>query len=110
MGALNVVAALYVVPRFEVIFQDSMPGRPLPALTLFIVAARFPLAFLALAWPIAGMVAVWRRTRGAIWIVGLGLLFFFALVPVTVFALLTPMVAQDGGMSDAPLDNAAASR
>ena len=102
LGAINIFLPLFVVPKFEQIFQDALPGKPLPGITLFLIAARIPLALIALAWPMAGIIAVWRRHRAAIWIVSLGLLFFFALIPITIFALFMPMNTGITGMSDAP--------
>jgi hypothetical protein len=83
---------------------------PLPVLTRFIIAARIPLMLIALAWSMAGIAAVWRRSRAAIWIVNFGLLFFFALIWITTVALLMPRVVFIAAMSDASLTSPASSR
>jgi type II secretory pathway component PulF len=110
LGAINIFLFLFIVPKFEQIYQDAIPGMPLPGITAFIIAARIPLALIALAWPIAGIIAIWQRHRGAIWIINLGYLYFFPLIGVTVIALFMPMTGGIiVGMSDAPLTSAASS-
>jgi hypothetical protein len=109
LGAINLFLLLFSVPKFEEIFQEALPGKPLPDLTLFIIASHIPLAVIALAWSMAGIATVWRRDRIAIWIVSLGLLFFFVLIPITIFALYMPMAVTTDGMSDASLASPASS-
>ena len=109
LGGINVFLALFIVPKFEQIFQDALPGQRLPGLTEFIMEDQIPLALLAVVWPVGGIVAVWRRYRAAIWIVGIGCVFFFFLIGVTITALFQPMIAIDGGM-EAPLTSAEGSR
>ena len=110
LSAINIFLPLFIVPKFEQIYQDAIPGMPLPGITVFIIAARFPLALVALAWPIAGIITVWRRQRAAVWIIKLGYLYFFLLIGVTVIALFMPMTSGIIiGMSDAPLTSAVSS-
>jgi hypothetical protein len=110
MGAFNLFLPLFIVPKFEEIYAEALPGMPLPVLTRFIIAARIPLMLIALAWSMAGIAAVWRRSRAAIWIVNFGLLFFFALIWITTVALLMPRVVFIAAMSDASLTSPASSR
>jgi hypothetical protein len=112
LGAINIFLPLFVVPKFEQIYQDALPEMPLPGITVFIITARFPLALVAFAWPIIGIITVWRRKRAAIWIINLGYLYFFLLIGITVIALFRPMIMTGiitGGMSDAPLTSAVSS-
>jgi hypothetical protein len=109
LGAINIFLPLFIVPKFEQIYQDAIPGMPLPGITVFIIAARYPLALVAFAWPIAEIIAVWRRQRAAIWIINLGYLYFFLLIGVTVIALFMPMTRMVVGMSDASPASAASS-
>jgi type II secretory pathway component PulF len=110
LGLINIFLSLDVVPKFQQIYQEALPGMPLPALTNFIITARYALAFVALTWPIVGIVALGRRHRAATWIINIGDLCFFLLVPVTTLALFMPMTGGMAvGMSDAPLTNAASS-
>ncbi len=110
LSAINIFLPLFIVPKFEQIYQDAIPGMPLPGITAFIIAARVSLALLALAWPIAGIVAVWQRNRAAIWIINLGYVYFFPLIGITVIALFMPMTGGIiVGMSDAPLTSAVSS-
>jgi hypothetical protein len=110
LGAINLFVLFFFVPDFEQMYHYTLHGRQLPGITLFIMAARIPLAFIALAWSISGIVTVWKRHRAAIWIVNLGLLFFFALVWVTTVALLMPRVVFIAGMSDTSLTSPTASQ
>jgi len=107
--AINIFLPLFIVPKFEQIFQDALPGRPLPLITQFIISDRILLALIALAWPIAGIIAVWRQHRAAFWIINLGILFFVALLVVSIIALFMPMVSVDCGLSGASLTSATAS-
>jgi hypothetical protein len=110
LGLINIFLPLFIVPKFELIYQEALPGLPLPGITAFIIAARFPLALVAFAWPIAGIIGVWRQHRTAIWIINLGCLYFFTLIGFTVIALFMPMT--DGiivGMSPPSLTSAASS-
>ena len=110
LGAINIFVSLFIVPKFEQIYQDALPGMPLPGITVFVIAARFPLALVALMWPIAGIITFQRRKRAAIWIIKLGHLYFFLLLGVTVIALFMPMTGGIiVGMSDAPLTSAVSS-
>jgi type II secretory pathway component PulF len=107
LGAINVFLSLFIVPKFEQIYQDALPGMPLPELTVFIIAARLPLALVALAWPIAGIITVKRQQSDAFWIIKLGCLYFFLLIGITIFALFIPMGGGIiVGMSEAPLTSA----
>jgi hypothetical protein len=110
LGAINIFLPLFLVPKFERIYQDALPGRPLPEITVFIIAARFLFALVAFAWPIVGVIAVWRRQRAAIWIINLGYLYFLLAIGVTVFALFMPIGGDlITGMPDAPLKSAVSS-
>jgi type II secretory pathway component PulF len=109
LAAINIFLSLFIVPKFEQIYQDALPGLPLPGVTAFIIAARFPLVFVAIAWSIVGSIAIWRQPRGAIWIVNLAYLYFIFLIGVTVIALFLPMNGIIVGMSDAHLNSAVSS-
>ena len=92
---------LFVVPKFQMIFADALPGKPLPGMTLLFFRYNFLFALTALAWPIVGIGLYRLQNRYAsYWIIG-GIVLFFLLLGVTMFALFTPMVGLDGGMSDA---------
>ncbi|MBM4143080.1 MAG: type II secretion system F family protein [Lentisphaerae bacterium] len=57
-----------VIPKFEDIFKDLLEGRPLPAVTQFVIGASHAVAANGL-WILGGIVAVvvaarlWKRTR-----------------------------------------------
>jgi len=99
----NLIAAL-TIPRFAMIFQDALPGKPLPLLTLFMIAHSGLLQLLALAWPIAGVTFIFREKRVRVWTVaaaliagGIGLQLL-----LTQTALFMPMVGLITGMSNGP--------
>jgi len=95
LGGINIFLPLLIVPKFEQIYRDALgPDHVLPGITQFIITARLPLALIALAWPIAGIIAVWKRHRAAVWIINLGYLFFFASIGLTIIALFMPMVTN----------------
>jgi type II secretory pathway component PulF len=92
MAAGSIFIYLFIVPRFEQLFQDALgPDHPLPGITNFFIAARIPLALVAIIGSISGIFAYWQRYRSVIWILNLGALFLFLLIGVTVIALSMPM-------------------
>jgi len=102
VSACCIFLMLFAVPKFEQIFADALPGRPLPLLTSFFISARMGLAFINLAWPILGTyLFVKKAPSTALWI-NLGIFWSFLQFGLTVFALFLPM-ASDGitGMSEA---------
>lgn len=92
LAAINIFLPLIVVPKFERIYQEALPGMTLPAITSFIISARIPMALIAIAWPIVGIIAfLQQRRRAAIWNINLGCLYFFLLIGITVLALFLPI-------------------
>jgi len=92
-STLNFVFSFFWVPKFEQIFQDALPGKPLPLLTEFVLACRIPLAIVALAWPIAGVIFVWRSSNRAILFLNLAIILTLVQIGITIFALFIPMVS-----------------
>ena len=89
------------MPKFQQIFADVFPGKPLPGVTEFIFTCRIALVFVALAWPILGaLLRKWQKRYAILWI-NLGIIWFLLEIGITVFALFLPM-EYDGivGMSD----------
>jgi type II secretory pathway component PulF len=111
LSAIHVFMFLIVVPKFERIYQEALPGMPLPGLTGFVIGGRFVLALIALVWLVAGVVAAWQRSRAATWIIRLGYVYFFPMIGVTVLALFMPFCGVSvTGMSNEPLNSAVSSR
>jgi hypothetical protein len=101
-SAVNVFVVSFIIPKFERIYQDALPGTPLPALTQFFFSHRILLAIVPLAWTLVGIVLVKGRKSAAIPCINLGL-FWNCLQTVTVIvALFTPLFGPAGGLSDAP--------
>jgi type II secretory pathway component PulF len=110
LSAIHVFMFLIVVPKFERIYREAMPGMALPGLTGFVIAGRCVLALIALVWLMAGVVAVWQRARGASWIIRLGYVYCFPMIGVTVVALFLPLRGPAIYMSNEPLESAVSSR
>ena len=92
LSAAYIYLQLVIIPKFEMIFQEALPGVPLPTLTLFVIAAKIPLAIIALVWPIAGIVLAHRQPKTASSWLYIGLFLMFLSVGITVIALFMPMV------------------
>jgi hypothetical protein len=91
----------FITPKFQQIFADALPGRPLPAVTDFVIGYKIPLALLSLAWPIVAGVLIARRSQKAnLWIL-VGTVWNLFLISITIIALFMPMVGITQGMSDA---------
>jgi hypothetical protein len=90
-GAVTIFLLLSVVPKFEQIFADALPGKPLPDVTEFILRDRIGLVFVALGWPILCIVLRrWQKSNGALWI-NIGIVLFILGIAITVFALFLPI-------------------
>ena len=98
LGVVHIVVPLFVVPKFEEILSDALPGKPLPPISALFFASRVPLMLIAGVWPVAGLVAVLKRHSTAIWIVSLGLCYFVALIPLTGIAFYLPLVTTTDGV------------
>jgi len=101
-SAANIFLMLFIVPKFEQIFADALPGAPLPTITVFIISVRIALAIAALGWTILGSFLVWLRKPTAILWINIGILCLFLEIGITIYALILPMFMPAGGMSDAP--------
>jgi hypothetical protein len=100
-GVTTIFLLLSVVPKFEQIFADALPGKPLPGVTKFIITDRIGLVFVALGWPILCIVLQrWRKSNGVLWI-NIGIVLFIFGIAITVLALFLPMVGIDVGLSNA---------
>ena len=97
----NVLVLIFGVPKFDEIFQDALPGKPLPPLTEVILHGRIAIAFVNLAWVI--FCSVWARKQKphAIFLTNFAIAWNIIQAVVTVIAQFMPM-AGDGitGMSD----------
>ena len=92
---------LLAVPKFQQIYIDALPGRPLPSITAFIIAARIVFAFINLGLPILGTYSFTKRARSTVLWINLAILWNFLEFGLTIFALFLPMIGLVSGMSDA---------
>jgi hypothetical protein len=89
----NIIAARSI-PVFQSIFQDALPGKPLPAVTLAVIGHPGLLEILAVALPIAAMIVIVPGEHVRLW-VAIGTLIGLAIglqVMLTTFALYIPML------------------
>jgi len=97
----NVFVLSLSVPKFEQIFADALPGKPLPDVTEFIFRERIALICFVLALPIPALVMFWRRRPYAVLWINLGMIWLLVQGAITVIALVMPMVGTTTGMADA---------
>jgi len=88
----NILVPLVCIPNFELIYQNDLPGRPLPGLTQWIIALRIPLMILGAAWPIAGILTVWRLKLASVLWLYLPYLLSLGQILITLYALFKPML------------------
>lgn len=91
-SALNTFLTFLIIPKFQQIYQDALPGKPLPWLTSFILVARIPLMIVAVGWLIAGSLSVWRWRPVSILLLNLGIIFSFLQIVATIYALFIPLI------------------
>jgi hypothetical protein len=99
ISATNFIAMIFVVPKFEQIFTEALPGKPLPSVTLFIFTFRIGLALLALTWPIIGTFLLKKQKPYAIWYINISTIWNFFQIGITTVALFMPMVGLIGNIS-----------
>jgi hypothetical protein len=88
----NILAALAIY-HFDQIYQESLPGQTLPALTSFLLAHHQAIEVLSFLWPIGGLLLVTLGKRIRIWVLG-GVLLILAVglqFAVTEYAMITPL-------------------
>jgi len=110
LSAANIFLLLFIVPKFEQIFADALPGMPLPGVTEFIISSRIALAFIALGWPIMGIILIKLQKPHAILWMGIGATLTFVQIGITVIALFMPMISTITGTSDKTAQNLPALR
>ena len=90
------------IPRYRQIFQDALPGKPLPLMTEILINHPTFFLLLTLALPIAGVVIISRGKRARNWVAA-GTLLILAVgaqLALTQFAMFAPMTDLFTGMSD----------
>jgi hypothetical protein len=94
---------LISVPKFKQIFQDALPGKPLPTVTEFFISARLVLLILAIGRPtLAYFLVRLRKPYAIVWIT-IGTLWTILEFATGVVAMFMPMEDTGiTGMSDSP--------
>ena len=87
---------------FAELFRYSLPGKPLPLLTLAVIHYSTFLLILTLVWPVIGILNIFYSRRASVWMVSssviiclIGLQIFFTWV-----ACFLPFLPIVNGMSD----------
>ena len=90
------------IPHYRQIFQDALPGKPLPLMTEILINHPIFFLLLTLALPIAGVVIISRGKRVRNWAIAGTLLIraVGAQLALTQFAMFAPMTDLFTGMSD----------
>jgi hypothetical protein len=101
-SAADIFLLLVSVPKFEQIFQDALPGKPLPSATVFFITYRVALLSLAVGRPALAYFLVRQRKPYAIIWIGIGTLWTILELATGVIAMFMPMVGGTTGMSDSP--------
>jgi hypothetical protein len=90
--AANILVPLILIPKFQHIYPDLLPGQPLPELTQWIISVRMPLMIAGAVWAIVGILIVWmlKSTSGP-WLL---IPFFLSLgqMALSLYALFQPML------------------
>ena len=81
------------------IFQDALPGKPLPGATNFILDYRMALVVAAVAWPVICAIAHQGRKSYAFLLINIGIICFLFEIGITIIALFMPMVGTTDGMA-----------
>ena len=98
------VGQFFTIKKFQQLYADALPGKPLPLLTEWIISAPFLVVCLACLWPVLGFIAVLvpkRISTTALIMVGLLILAFLQIIMIGI-ALYMPMVSLVTGMSESP--------
>lgn len=97
----NIFTAVFITPKFEQIFQDALPGKPLPTVTELLLGFHPFVIAVTVLWPVLGLLAILfpKRTSSSIWIIVCLLLLVILQVGVTIIALFMPMIGTTTGMA-----------
>jgi hypothetical protein len=98
--ALNQFLLLVVVPKFQQIFADALPGMQLSTVTEFIFTYRIALGVAILAWPVLAVLLRRRQKPYASLWINLGIIWLFLQIGITFYAIISPMIGLNGGLSD----------
>ena len=98
------IRAAFLIRYFQEVFQDALPGKPLPPFTLFIIWARTPLIILSIVLPILALLILFtvRSHKTALILVTIIMVTVFMQMNLTVSNLMAPMTDLFTGMSDVP--------
>lgn len=90
--APNILIPLLVIPQYDHIYRDVLPGQPLPALTQWILSIRQPLMIAGAVWPLLGLLLVWRLKLASMLWLNFPFILSFTQILLTLYALFQPML------------------
>jgi len=104
LASLFNVGDTFSISHFRQIFQDALPGKPLPLLTNFLLEFQTLVTCLAVLWPALGLLSVFIFKKVSTTIIVItGLLIVVILqLALTWLGLFMPMVSLLNGISDSP--------
>jgi hypothetical protein len=96
------LADTFAISRFRQIFADALPGAPLPALTVFFLNHQTSVTFLAVLWPILGMVVVagFKKPSSVMVLLYCFLILVIIQIVLNWTALFTPLVQLTSSISN----------
>jgi hypothetical protein len=101
VASLGAIYGAFSIPHFQQIYEDALPGKPLPGMTLAVVWAHKFLVITSFMFPLIGLVALFlRRMRISITLLAIALGLAFIQASVVVTALNLPMQEIVEGFSD----------
>jgi len=92
LSFFNIWAA-FLIQFFQRLFEDALPGKPLPFFVSFLIEYRIPLIIFSILMPIAGVVilALMRNHKMALILNTVIIVVIFGQMTLTVCSLLAPM-------------------
>ena len=102
LGSLLNFFATYKISYFEQLITNTLPGRALPDLTLWLINNSRVLLYLTVFWPIVGVLLLAFPKSPRIWMIGMGCVLFFiglqiALTCIGCFSPLLDLAANANG-------------
>jgi len=96
---INLIVLLQGVPKFRQIFEDALPGKPLPELTLVVLQDYLPLALLDVSLLLVPIICAVFRDDSTTLAAGFGVVWNLLQGGLVIFALMLPMVGTTTGMT-----------
>jgi len=93
ISLIYIFGAIFIIPKFQYIFQDMLNGKPLPPLTALVIEYHWILASLSLVMMTLGvMLCIFVPAKNAV--IGFSVLVVAAFIQITItgVALILPLI------------------